>query len=193
MQTPDESRTSQEDFFEDYYKDDRSNVASSNFSNYGTEENHLPPPPPEDELNVNFSFDHSFNGIKAFNGDRTSYTSSDCPSPLPPKHSTPTKPPPPPLPPSKSLKIKAAAPKPKEVKEDVNAIGKTKAEPPARSLQTSLSFRGSKSSSNINASSTSPKRIETNPDAKANWGNIAAMIANKPTLKSNQNRNQRYY
>ena len=116
-QPREESRTSQEDFFEDYYKDDRSNVDSSSFSNYEEEVKNLPPPPPEDELRINFSFDHSFNGIKAFNGDRTSYSSSDCPSPLPPKHSTPIKPPPPPLPPSKALKMKVAAPQSKDMKE----------------------------------------------------------------------------
>ena len=191
-QTREESRTSQEDFFEDYYKDDRSNVGSSNFSHYEEETKNLPPPPPEDELKINFSFDHSFNGIKAFNGDRTSYSSSDCPPPLSPKHSTPIKPPPPPLPPSKALKMKAVAPKPKDTKGKNSAMAKIKAEAPVHSIPSSHTVHGSKSSTNVNPSPTGEtKGMETNPEAKANWGNIAAMIANKPQLKSNQNRTQR--
>ena len=192
-QTSNESRTSQERFFEPcYYEEDRSNVSTSELSNYNSEEKPLPPPPPESELNVNFIFDPSFNGIKAFNGDRTSYTSSDCPSPLPPKHSTPIKPPPPPLPPSKSLKVKAAAPKPNEVKSNT-LKPKVKTETPARTTQPPSSVLGSKSSSNISAMTAGEaKRIEPNPDAKANWGNIAAMIANKPVLKSSPSRIQRY-
>ena len=191
-QTSNESRTSQENIFADYYEEDRSNISTSELSNYNTEENPLPPPPLESELNVNFTFDPSFNGIKAFNGDRTSYTSSDCPSPVPPKHSTPIKPPPPPLPPSKALRMKAAAPKPNEVKGSVSH-SKAKTETPAHTTQPPSSVLGSKSTSNISAMTAGDaKKIEPNPDAKANWGNIAAMIANKPVLRSSPSRIQRY-
>ena len=192
-QTSNKSCTSQGDFFEPcYYEEDRSNVSTSELSNYNSEENPLPPPPPEAELNVNFVFDPSFNGIKAFNGDRTSYTSSDCPSPLPPKHSTPTKPPPPPLPPSKSLKVKAAAPKPNDIKGNVSQP-KIKTEILTRTTQPPSSVLGPKSTSNNSAMTTGDaNRIEPCPDTKANWGNIAAMIANKPVLKSSPSRIQRY-
>ena len=176
--------------FDDYYKETNSNTTSYYEPNYSGEEEKFPPPPPEDELNVKFSFDHT----RSFNSKRDSSGSSDCPSPLPPKKSVPTKAPPPPPPPAKSSKAKPIAIKPThEFKQTVSVdstsktISKNTNFPTPSKLNRSIS----RSFSSTSKSDHEDKHTEVDNNSMANWGNITAMIANKPQLKSNENRNKR--
>ena len=176
--------------FEDYYKETVSNTASYYDPNDSGEDEKLPPPPPEDELKVKFLFDHE----RSFISNRNSSSSSDCPSPLPPKKSVPSKAPPPPPPPAKSSKAKPIATKSTndfkqtDAADSTSKINTKNTNHPTSSKPT-RSF--SRSFSSTSKSDHEDKNTEVDNDSKANWGNITAMIANKPLLKSNENRNIR--
>lgn len=176
-----EKAASNDNFFGDYYKETS--------SSYGEEDDALPPPPPEDELHVNFSFNACT--PSPTQEDKSSTLPSECPSPFPPKHSTPIKPPPPPPPPSKLMQAKQFILKKNETEVGSHRNGST----PDRKSSRNTDFCGRP----INVNSTkgfggailpeqSEKRYNVDKNAKENWGSIAAMITNTPRLKSNETR-----
>ena len=176
-----EKAASQDNFFGDYYRETS--------SNYGGDDDVLPPPPPEDELHVNFSFNACT--PSPIQEDNSGASLSECPSPLPPKHSTPVKPPPPPPPPSKILQAKQFILKKNDTEVGSHRNGST----PERKLSRNpvisgrqINVNNTKGSGGTFLLDQSEKSYKVDKNAKENWGSIAAMITNTPRLKSNETR-----
>ena len=191
-----EHATSRDDFFADYYRETSSNAGSYFAPNYGDEEDSLPPPPPEDELQVNFSFNDFPSSIQQEDLEPSVDHSPLLPKLNVPLHKKFTKAPPPPPPPTKSVKTKPPPLKPNELRQDKSRVDIV----PERNstgcstylLPPCTTISASKSSSNIDRSNNEEKKYKVDNSAKANWGSIATMIANKPHLKpSNENRSVR--
>ena len=176
-----EKAASQDNFFGDYYKETS--------SNYGDDDDALPPPPPEDELHVNFSFNACT--PSPIQEDNSGSLSPECPSPLPPKHSTPIKPPPPPPPPSKIMQAKQLILKKNKTEVGSHRNGSTPERKSSRNADfcdRPINVNNTKGSGGTFLSDQSKENYNVDKNAKENWGSIAAMITNTPRLKSNETR-----
>ena len=189
----DEDEIPQDDIF-DRYSYGSLNPVSYFTQNSEDEEENLPPPPPEDELQVNFSFNEA---LSSHHQDDVSSSSSVSPSPLPPKLTIPSKAPPPPPPPIKPVATKVAPPAPNDLKKErsrVDVISQKR--PPVTSRvnpsPTRPPIHPPKILPKLDPHKNTNKEIEVDNNVKADWGNIAAIIASKPQLKkSSENRNIR--
>ena len=176
-----EKAASQDNFFGDYYRETS--------SNYGGDDDALPPPPPEDELHVNFSFNACT--PSPIQEDNSGAAPSECPSPLPPKHSTPVKPPPPPPPPSKILQAKQFILKKNDNEVGTQKNGSTSERKSSRNANIcgrKVNVNDTKGAGGTFLPDKCEKSYKVDKNAKENWESIAAMITNSPRLKSNETR-----